>query len=117
MIGVYPTCGMWDDKPDGLMRLQPGYADQRLSHVSTQASWCLADTRRLFQDRVRRPFGGEKGGEKGKGKGVKRKGGKDKGKGGRPGPKAPNVQRNPLQMQRSARPRRCGYLPLFLFVC
>ena len=91
VIGVYPTGGMWDDKPDGLMRLQPGYAGQRLSHVLIQASRYLADTRQLFQDRVRRPFGGEKGAEKGKGKGkgqgLKGKGGKDKGKGSRPRPK------------------------------
>ena len=57
-----------DDKPDGLMRLQPGFAGQRLSHVLVQASRYLADTHQLFQDRVRRPFG-EKGADKGKGKG------------------------------------------------
>ena len=91
MIGVYPTGGMLDDKPDELMRLKPGYAGQRLSHVLIQASRYIADTHQLFQDRVRRPFGGEKGAEKGKGKGkgqgLKGKGGKDKGKGGRPRPK------------------------------
>ena len=90
VIGVYPTGGMMDDKPDGLLRLQPGFAGQRLSHVLVQASRYLADTHQLFQDRVRRPFG-EKGADKGKGKGkgqgVKGKGGKGKGKGGRPMPK------------------------------
>ena len=53
VIGVYATAGMWDDKPDGLMRLQPG-------HVLVQASRYLADTHQLCQDRVRRPFGGER---------------------------------------------------------
>ena len=90
VIGVYPTGGMMDDKPDGLLRLQLGFAGQCLSHVLVQASRYLADTRQLFQDRVRRPFG-EKGADKGKGKGkgqgAKGKGGKGKGKGGRPMPK------------------------------
>ena len=90
VIGVYPTGGMMDDKPDGLLRLQPGFAGQRLSHLLVQASRYLADTHQLFQDRVRRPFG-EKGADKGKGKGKgqggKGKGGKGKGKGGRPMPK------------------------------
>ena len=90
VIGVYPTGGMMEDKPDGLLRLQPGFAGQRLSHVLVQASRYLADTHQLFQDRVQRPFG-EKGADKGKGKGkgqgMKGKGGKDKGKGGRPRPK------------------------------
>ena len=31
VIGVYPTEGMWDDKADGLMRLQPGCTGQRLA--------------------------------------------------------------------------------------
>ena len=68
VIGVYPTGGMMDAKPDALMRLQPGFAGQCLSHVLAQASRYLADTHQLFQDRARRPFG-EKGAEKGKGKG------------------------------------------------
>ena len=85
VIGVYPTGGMWDAKADGLMRLQPGYAGQRLSHVLIQASRYLDESRQLFQDRVRKPFGADKGGAKGKGKGqgqgLKGKGGKGKGKG------------------------------------
>ena len=49
VVGVYPTGGMMEDKPDGLLRLQPGFAGQRLSHVLVQASRYLADTHQLFQ--------------------------------------------------------------------
>ena len=65
-FGVFPTGGNFNDTPDGLMRLQPGYAGSRMSHVLVQASRYLADTHQLFQDRVRRPRHGEKGGDKGK---------------------------------------------------
>ena len=33
LIGVFPTGGNFNDVPDGLMRLQPGYAGVRMSHV------------------------------------------------------------------------------------
>ena len=50
-----------------------------------------AESHQLVQDRVRRPFDGDKGGAKGKGKGTgpgqKGKGGKGKGKGEGPRPK------------------------------
>ena len=60
-----------------------------MSHVLVQASRYLADTHQLFQDRVRRPQHGAKGGgDKGKGKGKlaggKGKGGKGKAKGAQP---------------------------------
>ena len=88
LIGVFPTGGNFNDVPDGLMRLQPGYAGARMSHVLVQASRYLADTHQLFQDRVRRPQRGEKGGAKGKGKGKlvegRGKGGKGKAKGAQP---------------------------------
>ena len=77
--------GNFSEVPDGLMRLQPGYAGSRMS---VQASRYLADTHQLFQDRVRRPQRGEKGGDKGKGKGMfvggKGKAGKGKAKGTQP---------------------------------
>ena len=88
LIGVFPTGGNFNDTPDGLMQLQPGYAGSRMSHVLVQASRYLADTHQLFQDRARRPQRGEKGGDKGKGKGKlaggKGKGGKGKAKGAQP---------------------------------
>ena len=88
LIGVFPTGGNFNEVPDGLMRLQPGYAGVRMSHVLVQASKYLADSHQLFQDRVRRPQRGEKGGDKGKGKGKpfvgKGKGGKGKAKGALP---------------------------------
>ena len=62
LLGVFPTGGNFNDTPDGLMRLQPGYAGSRMSHVLVQANRYLADTHQLFQDRVRRPHHGEKGG-------------------------------------------------------
>ena len=40
----FPTGGNFNDVPDGLMRLQPGYAGARMSHVLVQASRYLADT-------------------------------------------------------------------------
>ena len=86
LLGVFPTGGHFNDVPDGLLRLQPGYAGSRLSHILAQASRYLADTHQVFQDRVRRPQPGGKGGEKGKGKG-KQVGGKGKaGKGKAKGP-------------------------------
>ena len=78
LIGVFPTGGNFNEVPDGLMRLQPGYAGARMSHVHVQASKYLADSHQLFQDRAPRPQRGEKGGDKGKGKG-KPLGGKGKG--------------------------------------
>ena len=87
LIGVFPTGGNFNDTPDGLMRLQPEYAGARMSHVLVQASRYLADSRQLFQDRVRCPQRCEKGGDKGKGKGKvggKGKGGKGKAKGAQP---------------------------------
>ena len=87
LIGVFPTGGNFNDVPDGLMRLQPGYAGVRMSHVLVQASKYLADSHQLFQDRVHRPRG-EQGGDKGKGKDKplvgKGKGGKGKAKGAFP---------------------------------
>ena len=86
LLGVFPTGGHFNDVPDGLLRLQPGYAGSRLSHLLAQASRYLADTHQVFQDRVRRPQPGGKGGDKGKGKG-KQVGGKGKaGKGKAKGP-------------------------------
>ena len=83
LLGVFPAGGQVtqvDDQPDGLIRLQPGYAGSRMRHVLVQAARCLSDTRQLFQDRVRRPQGGKKGGAKGKGKGKgKEAGGRPKG--------------------------------------
>ena len=88
LLGVFPTGGHFNDIPDGLLRLQPGYAGSRLSHILAQASRYLADTHQVFQDRVRRPQPGGKGGDKGKGKGKqaggKGKAGKGKGKGPQP---------------------------------
>ena len=88
LLGIFPTGGHFNDVPDGLLRLQPGYAGSRLSHVLAQASRYLADTHQVFQDRVRRPQPGGKGGEKGKGKGKhvggKGKAGKGKAKGPQP---------------------------------
>ena len=61
LLEVFPTGGNFNDTPDGLMRLQSGYAGSRMSHVLVQASRYLADTHQLFQDRVRHPQHDEKG--------------------------------------------------------
>ena len=77
LLGVFPTGGHFNDVPDGLLRLQPGYAGSRLSHILAQASRYLADTHQIFQDRVRRPQPGGKGGIRAKAK-VSRRAGKVK---------------------------------------
>ena len=37
--GVYPTGGMWDDKANTLMRLQPGYAGQKVEPSSDSSQY------------------------------------------------------------------------------
>ena len=71
LLGVLLTGGQFEDQPDGSMRLQPGHAGSLMSHVLVQTFRYLADTRQLFQHRVRLPQGGDKGGAKGKGKDKK----------------------------------------------
>ena len=79
VLGVFPTGGMKEDMPDGLVRLQPGGVGNRVSTLCSQISLYLADSHQMFQDRVRRDKGDGKG--KAKGKGGGRKGGKGKAKG------------------------------------
>ena len=38
LIGVFPTGGNCNEVPDGLVRLQPGYAGARMSHVLVTCS-------------------------------------------------------------------------------
>ena len=61
VLGVFPTGGMKDAFPDGLVRLQPGGVGNRVSTLCSQISLYLAESRQMFQDRVRRDKGEGKG--------------------------------------------------------
>ena len=57
VLGVFPTGGMKEEMPDGLVRLQPGGVGNRVSTLCSQISLYLADSHQMFQDRVRRDKG------------------------------------------------------------
>ena len=58
--GFFPTGGMKEAFPDGLVRLQPGGVGNRVSTLCSQISLYLAESRQMFQDRMRRDRRGQR---------------------------------------------------------